>query len=229
MLLDQANAPGMSVRNRTKYLITMWSPFMNWLQSFRMWAQVSTLLWPQGHPWLLWGKNFFLNIEPSPEISRTKPIQLMREEERGCPTAILCARAARVIPTHAPSVSTGQDLPPGTNCMPMWEVVPETWAHILTESPRFTKNHVTLPHLCSGDFIKFLTSNPTVFTFTLPREPPQLPKVCQRQCEPQFPPPLRVSHLLTLEYAHAISHITSDFMPSFLFVCFFYLSGARPL
>ena len=42
-------------------------------------------------------------IEPSPETSRTKPVQLLREEERGCPTwAILCARAARVILNHAP-------------------------------------------------------------------------------------------------------------------------------
>ena len=34
---------------------------MNQLQSFRMWARVSTLLWLQGHAWLLWGKNLFLN------------------------------------------------------------------------------------------------------------------------------------------------------------------------
>ena len=33
----------------------------NQLQSFRTWARVSTLLWPQGHAWLLWGKNLFLN------------------------------------------------------------------------------------------------------------------------------------------------------------------------
>ena len=54
--------PGLPVRNRTKCLITMRSPFlMNQLQSFRMWARVSTLLWPQGQAWLLWGKNLFLN------------------------------------------------------------------------------------------------------------------------------------------------------------------------
>jgi len=27
-----------------------------------MWARVSSLLWPQGHAWLLWGKNLLLNL-----------------------------------------------------------------------------------------------------------------------------------------------------------------------
>jgi len=52
------------------------------------------------------------------------------------------------------------------------EVDLETRAHILTECPRFTKDRVTLPRPCLGDLIKFLTSNPTAFAFTVPREPP---------------------------------------------------------
>ena len=85
----------------------------------------------------------------------------------------LCARATRAILNHAPiGEYRAQFHPQEPAACPCGEVDLKTRAHILTDCPRFTKDRVTLPHPCLGDLIKFLTSNPTAFAFTLLREPP---------------------------------------------------------
>ena len=85
----------------------------------------------------------------------------------------LCARATRAILNHAPTGEyRARFFPQESPACPCGQSDIETRQHILTECPRFTKDRVSLPSPCIGDFIKFLTSNPTAFTFPTPREPP---------------------------------------------------------
>ena len=80
----------------------------------------------------------------------------------------LCARATRAILNHAPIGEYRARFFPQKTC-PCGQ---SDRRHILTDCPRFAKDRVSLPPPCIGDFIKFLISNSSAFTFPTPREPP---------------------------------------------------------
>ena len=80
----------------------------------------------------------------------------------------LCARATRAILNHAPIGEYRARFFPQKTC-PCGQ---SDRRHILTDCPRFAKDRVSLPSPCIGDFIKFLISNSSTFTFPTPREPP---------------------------------------------------------
>ena len=132
----------------------------------------------------------------------------------------LYVRATRAILNHAPIGEYREIFHPQepTACVERWTSKHEL---ISWQMPRVTKDRVTLSHPCLGDFIKFLTSNPTTFAFALHREPSWTPKSINDNVS-SLPPheehqhALTGSHLLTSEYALAISLINSGL---FLSVC----------
>ena len=85
----------------------------------------------------------------------------------------LCARATRAILNLAAiGEYRARFFPQETYTCPCGQSDIETRRLILTDCPRFAKDRVSLPSPCIGDFIKFLTSNLSAFTFPTPREPP---------------------------------------------------------